>query len=156
VRREQPSFAAGRRQGDRIPPHILELVRDVGPEAAQALGALEERLVAPPAVLRHELVDERRLVAGLIRLLVGEHLSDYSAVQLAHWATRPDARERVEQVERPLAVADDEAVGVYADLALDGVHLLLRARQHEVVASVLVPRRLEEHVGEDYVGVHPP
>jgi hypothetical protein len=83
-----------------------------------------------------------------------------SAITLPYISrTRPRspmrARERVEQVERPLAVAHDEAAGVDADLALDGLHLLLRVREHEVVASVLVPWRLEEHVDKNHVGVHP-
>jgi len=158
VRRQRPPFVAGLRRGRRRipPPHLLELVHDVDPEAAEAVGALEERLVAPPAPLRHEQVDERRLVAGLVRLPVGERPGDDPAVHLAHGAARPHPGKRVEQVQRPLAVADDEAAGVDADPALGGVHLLLRAREHEVVAGVLVPRRLEEHVGEDHVGVHPP
>uniref|UniRef100_A0A804R5K2 Uncharacterized protein n=1 Tax=Zea mays TaxID=4577 RepID=A0A804R5K2_MAIZE len=57
---------------------------------------------------------------------------------------------------RPLAVADDEAAGVYAEPAPGAVHLVVPPRDDEVVAPVLSPRRLEQHVGEHDVGVHPP
>jgi len=157
VRHQRPPLAtAAPRRRRRVPPHVFVSVHDRQPEAVQTVRALQERLVAPPAALRDEQVDERRLVVGLVRRPVRQRLAEDLPVLVPHGAARPHPRPRVEQVERPLAVADDEAAGVDAEPALGGVHLVVPARNDEVVARVFPPRRLEQHVGEHDVGVHPP
>jgi hypothetical protein len=139
-----------------LAPKLLVPVHDPLPEPVELVGALQERLVAPPAPLRHEQVDERRLVVGLERRPPRELLREELAVPVAHGAARPHGRQRVEEVKRPLAVADEEAAGVDADPALLLEHLGDPAVEHEVVGLVPLPRQLEEHVREHGVRVHPP
>uniref|UniRef100_A0A8R7Q5C6 Uncharacterized protein n=1 Tax=Triticum urartu TaxID=4572 RepID=A0A8R7Q5C6_TRIUA len=139
-----------------LPPQLLVPVHDELPEAVELVRVLEEDLVPPPLPLRDEQVDERRLVVGLERRAAGELPGEELAVAVAHGAAGPHGCHRVEEVERPLAVADEDAAGVDAHPALLLVHLGLPAVEHQVVRRVALPRQLEPHVREHRVRVHPP
>jgi hypothetical protein len=139
-----------------LPPQLLVPAHDPLPEPVELEGAFEERLLLPPAPLRDEQVHERRLVVGLEQRAPGELPGEELAVPVPDGAARAHGRPRVEEVERPLAVTDEEAAGVDADPAPLLEHLGLPAVEHEVVGRVLLPGQLERHVCEHCVGVHPP
>uniref|UniRef100_A0A8R7R3V2 Uncharacterized protein n=1 Tax=Triticum urartu TaxID=4572 RepID=A0A8R7R3V2_TRIUA len=154
VRHQRPPVVAEPRLP--LAPHLLVPPHDLLPEPVQVVGALQKHLVPPPAALRHQQVHQRRLVVGLPGRSVRQRRREDPPVPLAHGAARPHARPGLQEVQRPPAVPEQEAAGVGAEPVPGAVHLAVPAVEHQVVARVPAPRRLEQHVREHRVRVHPP
>ncbi|TVU26914.1 hypothetical protein EJB05_29485, partial [Eragrostis curvula] len=127
--------------------HLLVLVHQPGPEPVQVELRLDVHLLHPLVFFSEEHVDERRLVVGAERRPAGEVGGEHLPGLDADGAFGPHLHPRVEQVERPLAVPEEEDPGVERDP---------RPLLEQVGVPVDDKRKLERHVGEDGVAVDPP
>nr|CAB3489974.1 unnamed protein product [Digitaria exilis] len=101
-------------------------------------------------------IHERRLVVGLLVGLPLELRVHRLPPPRVLRRGGPHGGPRVHQVERPLAVSDEEDAGVEPHPRPLLVHLPVPPVHHQVVVFVAVEREGEIHVGEDGVGVDPP
>ncbi|KAG2614882.1 hypothetical protein PVAP13_3NG016090 [Panicum virgatum] len=116
---------------------------------------LDVHLVHPLVLLDEQQVDQRRLVVGVERRPPRQARRQQLPGLDAGGAPRAHGHPGVEQVQRPLAIAEQEDAGVEGDPGplLEEVRV---AVDDEVAALVARERKLEGHVGEDGVAVHPP
>lgn len=136
--------------------HLLVSVDNDVPVAMEEVGALEIDLVPPSVALGGEEVDHGGLVVGFkeraFLQIGGEDLAGLDA----GLAFRPHRSPHVEEVKRPLAIAEKEAASVEADPVVFFVHPIIPSVHDEVVVGVTVPGDLEGHVSKHGVTVHPP
>jgi hypothetical protein len=147
----------------RSPLHRLVTLRDVAepphdlqPVALEVVVALEEHLLPPRAAALQQHVHERRLVVRLVEHLVPERGLEHGAPAPVVRGVGPHGGPRVHEVERPLAVPDEEHPGVEAGPGPGLEHEARPAVDDEVVAAVPAQGEAEVHVGEHGVRVHPP
>ncbi|CAL9133369.1 unnamed protein product [Musa textilis] len=136
--------------------HLLVAVNKDAPVTVEVVGALEVDLVSPPVTLGDKEVDHGGLVVGLEYGAVLEEGGEDLARLGTGLALGAHGRPDVEEVERPLAVAEEETAGVEADPVAVVVDHLIPAVQNEVEGGVALPGELEGHIGEHGVAVHPP
>ncbi|TVU24714.1 hypothetical protein EJB05_27167, partial [Eragrostis curvula] len=130
------------------------------PVPLQVVLRLDAHRVPEPAALPpvEQQVRERRLVARVVAVLLRELLPQLlppTRVLLRVRGAHPGPL--VEEVERPLAVADEDHAGVDPQPRPPPEEPVGDAVHDEVAAGVPRPEREGEvHVGEHGVGVHPP
>ncbi|KAG6553051.1 hypothetical protein Mapa_005388 [Marchantia paleacea] len=135
---------------------LLEVIGDGVPGAAQSVGILEIDLGRVLLLLRVEQVDDGRLIVGLHLGPIGQHLGEHPPRIVPDVPIRPERNDGVEEIQRPLAVPDDHVPGIETHEALLLEHHLLRPPHDQIVLLVALERRLEHHVREHGVAVHPP
>eukprot|EP00268_Persea_americana_P035279 TRINITY_DN3480_c0_g2_i1.p2 TRINITY_DN3480_c0_g2~~TRINITY_DN3480_c0_g2_i1.p2 ORF type:complete len:395 (+),score=55.19 TRINITY_DN3480_c0_g2_i1:1305-2489(+) len=136
--------------------HLLIPIHQPRPEPMQIVLILKENFIRPLIFLEDEEVDERRLVVGLEGGAALEISSQEPPRLVADGALGPHWRPVVEQIERPLAVPEEEAASVDPDPRVLVEDEIWVPMENEIVRIVLLQWDLENHVGEESITVHPP
>ncbi|KAG6550126.1 hypothetical protein Mapa_008082 [Marchantia paleacea] len=126
------------------------------PVPVQEVGTLQISLLGPLLLLRQEQVDECGLIVSFeFRSAVQIFRQQLATFRpgLAFGAIRSPG---VQDVQRPLTVPNEKASRVETNPAPLLVQQVIPAVQNHVVVFVLVHGKLELHVGEERVAVHPP
>lgn len=136
--------------------HLLIPINQNAPVAMEVVAALKVDLVAPLVTLSGENVNHGRLVISLEHRPVLQECSEDLAGLDSSRTFRPHRSPNIEEIQRPLAIAKQEAASVEPDPVLIIIHHLVPSMHNEIVVRVAIPGELEGHVGEHSVGVHPP
>ena len=154
VRDEGPGIVALARVA--VGHHLVVALHKDDPVAVQVVLVLQKHLARPALPLGGQQVDERALVVRLERRSPRQRRREQLPCVGTHVALGTHARPDVQQIQRPLAVAEQEAARVEPHPASLLVHHVVVAVQHHVDVAVLVHGEVEEHVGEHGIRVHPP
>lgn len=113
-------------------------------------------LGCPMLPLRDEQVDERALIVSLKRRPSSKRGGEHLARLHSDLPFRTHGCPSVEEIQAPLAIAQQEAARVEPHPALLVVDHLVEPMQHHVYIVVLCNGKLEHHVRKHRVRVHPP
>eukprot|EP01018_Ginkgo_biloba_P003887 Gb_35520 [translate_table: standard] len=136
--------------------HFLIFFHKNAPITMEIIGALQINLVAPFVPLREQKIDQGGLVVSFELGPADERPTEKFPGLDPGFTLGSHGRPCVQNVERPLTVAQQEAASVEADPVLTIVHQFLPPVHNEIVVPVALYGELEGHVGEHGVAVHPP